>query len=280
MTEITAPAVVPNLPEAEYHAHPAVSKSGLWTIYTKTPSHFRHGERQEKREFALGHAAHCAILEPSEFEARFAYGPDDRRGNKWGRAQQEAADDGKELLTGKEYAIALRVRDAAAKHPILAKLAGQDVRCEESHFWHDARTKVLCRARPDMKVPTLALVVDLKTTTDASPRAFSRAVYEYGYHVQEAFYIDGIKATAKGSPFDAFCFAVIEKEPPFNVVVYELDPSVVAEGRAIYRKALDRYAECLRTDEWPGYAEEVLPLTFDRWQFRETKAPDPDGAAT
>jgi hypothetical protein len=275
LADIIAPCVIPDLPEADYHAHPSISKSGLWEIYTRTPAHYRFSEREEKSHFTLGAAAHCAILTPDLLETAFHCGPDDRRGNKWKDAQAYAASLGAEVLTSSDWNVAMRVRDAAGKHGILEELRTGATSTELSAFAHDPETGYMTRCRLDMRSADMNLGVDLKTTTDASPAAFAKSVVNYGYHAQEAHYSDVWK-NATGHGLDGFIFVVIEKAPPYAVAVYELPPEIVAEGRAIIRKAFRTYAECMKADEWPAYPTTVQPLTFKQWAYRETEAPEPE----
>jgi hypothetical protein len=58
------PGVYLDIPNESYHAGPGISKSGLWTIATKTPAHFKYGERKENKAFDFGEACHLAILQP------------------------------------------------------------------------------------------------------------------------------------------------------------------------------------------------------------------------
>ena len=78
---------------------------------------------------------------------------------------------------------------------------------------------------------------------------------------------------ATGNSVDAFLFLAVEKKDPFAFAIYELPPSIVAEGVAKMRKALAVYAECQRTDTWPGYSSNVTELEFKRWAYSETEAP-------
>ena len=40
---------------------------------------------------------------------------------------------------------------------------------------------------------------------------------------------------------------------------------VLEPGRAVYRRDLATYAECLRSGEWPGYPEEIRELELPAW---------------
>jgi len=269
------------LTNKDYHAAPGISKTGLWTIHTKTPFHFRYGERKASSFFDLGSAAHTAVLEPSEIEQRVGKGPEDRRGNKWKDAQAEADHFGITLLTAGDYEKCLRIRDSADKNTTLRALRPGLV-VEQSGFALDPETGVLCRCRPDGYQPSSGIILDLKTTTDGGASAFARSVANFGYHVQDAFYSDTLvralhaeQRTDEAATAGAgFVFVVVETAAPYVTSTYELDPSAVDEGRAIYRAALARYAECARSDVWPAYPDEPEPLKLPRWAHNLTPAPD------
>lgn len=248
-----------------YHSTAAISKSGLWTLHSKTPAHYKFGERKSSAAFDLGTAAHTAILEPEKLGSSIVRGPADRRGSKWTDAQGAADYDRKLLLTAGDYDAALRIRDAAHRNPLVRKLtAGAQV--ERSAFWLDEETGQLCRCRPDAYSPSLRIMADVKTTADASPGKWRRSVPDYGYHMQEAMYSEGWEA-AGGGEVDGFVFIAVEKETPHVVAVYELDRNAAAEGYAIYRAALTRYAECMAAGNWPGYGDGVLCLDLPKWAY-------------
>lgn len=266
------PGIYPGIPNEAYHAGPGISKSGLWELHTKSPAHFQFAPREEKNFFDLGEAGHIAVLEPDQLEARVYRGPDDRRGNKWTDAQEFCRIEGKVCLTSKDYDKALMIRDALhADATINSLVTSAAAQVEASGFWIDPETGLLCRCRPDLYRPDLGLIVDLKTTTSAHPAKFARSVVDYGYHAQEAFYSDGWRAL--GQQVDAFVFIAVEKTDPFAFAIYELPPSIVTEGRTRIQSAMQVYAECKRTDIWPGYGSGVQELQFPKWAYTMTEAP-------
>lgn len=278
---MTSPAVDPNIspgiyegiPNEAYHAGPGVSKSGLWTIATKSPAHYKFGVRKQSHAFDMGEACHLAILEPHDFEARVYRGPDDRRGNKWKDAAEWCAGEGKLLLTSGDYDAACTIRDAVHADPwVNSIITGGNPEVEASGYWIDPATGALCRCRPDLYRADLGVILDLKSAASAHPDAFARAVVNYGYHAQEAFYSDGWQML--GRQVDGWAFLVFEKEPPYAYAIYELPPSIVEEGRAQMARALETYAECERAGNWPGYGEGVQELSFQRWAYRLTDAPE------
>lgn len=271
------PGIYPGIENDAYHAGPGISKSGLWTIYKQSPAHYRFAEREEKPAFDLGTACHFAILEPEKFEGAVMKGPKDRRGNNWKDAQAEAANTKRLLLTEGDYEAALTIRDAVHADAWLnALIVSPHSEIEHSAYWIDEETGALCRSRPDLYRTDLKVMVDVKSTLSAHPDDFARSVVNYGYHAQEAWYSDGHRAN--GREVEGFVFLAWEKKTPFVTARYELPPSIVAEGRAICRKALARYAECHRADHWPGYSNEISELSFKRWSYQET-TPEVENAA-
>lgn len=267
------PGVYLKLDNEAYHAGPGISKSGLWTVETKSPAHYRFGERKETKAFDFGEACHLATLQPNEFEKIVVRGPEDRRGNKWKDVAEVCKVDKKLLLTSGDFDGVLAVRDAVHADPWINSIitSGDGVN-EASGFWIDPATGELCRCRPDRYRRDLKLILDVKTAVSAHPDAFAKSVVNYGYHAQEAFYSDGWQAC--GQEVEAFAFLVLEKTTPYAFAVYELPPSIVEEGRAMMRKALDTYATCRKANHWPAYGDGVQELSFKRWNYRLTQAPD------
>lgn len=284
------PGIHLNLTNEEYHSGPGISKSGLWTIYTKTPAHYRFEEREEKSRAALdlGTATHIALLEPETFDTRVARGPADRRGNKWIDAQNWATANGAILLTEGDCYRVSRIRDAGERCDVLRQVR-QGAIIEASGYATCPQTGVLMRCRPDAYNPALGMILDLKTAREGGPRGFQKATAEYGYHMQEAFYSDVWNAAcdAEGStPYrngsSSFVFVVIESAAPFLVSTYELKPGAVEEGRKAYQAALTKYATCLERERlgmplahaWPGYPPEPEPLDIPRWAYKLTEPED------
>jgi hypothetical protein len=256
--------------DEEYHGGEGVSKSGLWELWTKTPFHYRHVERKPSKEKELGKAAHVAILEPETLETRVSKGPADRRGNKWKEFIDFCTFAQTIPLTEGDFEQAMRIRDASEMCEPLRLMRGSETIVETSAYHVDEETGVLVKTRPDMFNIEHKIICDIKTAASASPDAFAKAVGKFGYHVQDTLYQD-VWSKGAGYEVEAFFFVVFEKSDPPMVAVYELDAATAAEGHAVYRAALAKYAECYKADEWPGYSGEVKTLSLKRWDYRLTK---------
>jgi hypothetical protein len=102
------------------------------------------------------------------------------------------------------------------------------------------------------------IIVDLKTSRDVSLWSWERSTYDFKYHIQAAWYIDGLeKAGFKiqrddgGDPM--YVTFVIENEPPYNIGVYQIMEPAVELGRMQYKRYLDLYMWCLTNNSWPAY---------------------------
>ena len=89
---------------AEYRAHPAISRSDLFKL-TKSPQHFRYEmdhPSPKTPSLIFGAALHKWVLEPDDFESEFVIAPNVNRRTKEGRAYWEmflADNDGKEIIS-------------------------------------------------------------------------------------------------------------------------------------------------------------------------------------
>lgn len=263
---ILAPGVYTGMPFDEYFAYKNLSKHNVDAL-SRSPQHYLASlEHPRKRTAAMafGAAFHAAVLEPDEFDRWYYPDPGIDRRTKAGKAAYDsAAAEGQTLLKSDECDAIQAMLHAIRSHPFASiLLSPEDGEAEVAIAWIDQETGVACRARPDFLNHAHSLVIDLKTSTDASYGAFARACATYRYHCQAAMYLDGLAAV---KPQKAFVFVAVETEAPFGIGCYELGGDDVALGRTLYRKALRVYAECVATDTWPGYPEEVRVLELPAW---------------
>lgn len=183
------------------------------------------------------------------------------------------------VLSPDEWDQLHRMRDAVMAHPAAsALLTGAPGWPELSVYWDDPDTGELCRCRPDFWRAD-GIIVDVKTTDDASPEGFAKSIANWRYHVQHPYYLDGINhALAQmGKPTcehpasaKAFVFLAVEKKAPYAVAVYMLDAASGQAGREEYRSDLDTYAHCVASGAWPGYGDKVQQIALPDWKLRRT----------
>lgn len=86
------------------------------------------------------------------------------------------------------------------------------------------------------------MIIDIKTTKDASPDSFSKSCGQFRYDVQEALYTDMMSAAFGGDDW-RFIFVAVENDPPFSVGVYQLRPDDRMIARAEYSADIHKYMQ-------------------------------------
>lgn len=251
-----------------YRARPGLSITTLKEM-ARSPLHYRHRltNPKDSEPFALGRAAHCAVLEPHRFDADFAVwdrqtsggNSAPRNGKHWDAFQN--ANPGRTIITVDQYANAIGMRDAVRGHPDAMKYlrAGDP---EVSIFWDVMGRQ--CRGRIDWwhESDEFGLVlVGLKSSQDCRQLQFGRQAKRLGYDLQWAYYYDGAKFVTGRIP-DRVVEIVVESKPPHAVGVYIVSDDDLQRGMEGYMQLLEQLAECERTDRWhgPQQSEEVLVL--------------------
>ncbi|MEF9521352.1 PD-(D/E)XK nuclease-like domain-containing protein [Streptomyces sp. RB13] len=260
--EVEAPKVIDGLSADEYHAdRTSISSSGLRALLAPgCPAQFKYDRDHPtppKKEFDLGHAAHQMLLgEGPEIDVLDF---DNYLTKAAKTARAEAYDMGVVPLLRREYEQVEAMVAAVRSHPDASSLLAMQGVAEQSIYWTDPDTGIRCRVRPDWLVqhPRVTLVVDLKTTTDASPDACSKAIESYAYHQQGALYIDGVQAAGLAPEGARFIWIFVSKKAPHLVTVRELADQDQDIGRARNERALRIYRDCEQTDTWPDWTGPV-----------------------
>ena len=280
---IARPGVFDDIPADVYHADPVPggslsSSEARRLLPPSCPALFRHykdhpEQRGTTKALDFGSAAHAVVLEGDESPI-VAIDADSYR-TKAAQQQRDAARAaGRYPLLPHELDTVRAMAAALKAHPLAAKLLAHG-QAERSLFWADAETGVRRRARLDWhreKRGGRVIVPDYKTAASAEPRAFGRAVRDHGYHVQAAWYLDGLRALDLGDESSAFLFIVQAKTAPYVVTVAELDADALALGHALTRRAIEIYQECTETGVWPGYSADIVHVSLPPWAAEDLEA--------
>lgn len=267
------PHLITTMSNEEYHSSDAISKSGLDLIH-RSPLHYfceKIGDdpdkkRKQTKAMAVGTAFHLMALEPEKFDEAVAVAPDvDLRTIKGKEAfkEFEAINASKIILRSPDMDDLREMANSIREHAGARYLLQGKGMVEASMFWQEDSQGVDCRIRPDWMRDD-GLLIDIKTTENAAPDVFDRHFWNFRYHVQSAFYLDGYEAVhKKASP--GFVFIVVEKKPPYAVSLRMVTAEYVDIGRRAYLDDLATYARCLRENEWPGYGLEVREIHPPAW---------------
>jgi len=136
---------------------------------------------------------------------------------------------------------------------------------ESSVIWTDDVYDIQCRMRTDLLFPDHDIVVDFKSVADASPEAFERSVYNFGYDRQGYFYGKGYYALT-GREVKKFVLICCEKKAPFLTGVYVLSEVALMSGKMRVEKLLETYADCYKRDYWPSYNDnKEVEISIPGW---------------
>ena len=255
----------------EYHSHMAVSKSDL-DLIARSPAHFKYIKEHKPEQtdaMLLGSVVHKLVLEPATFAAEYAVAPAVDRRTKAGKetwAEFSKAIGSETIISSELYSKAHLIAESVKSNKIASKLLSGG-KAEQSFFWADSQTGIECKCRPDYLKGNIA--VDLKTTLNASPEEFVKSAYNYRYHVQAWWYLEGLRQN--GINAADFIFIAVEKEPPYSVCIYCADELMLELGERKARENLSTYAECLKSGIWHGYEKEpqIHSLSLPDWVIRK-----------
>jgi len=257
---ITYPSKVSGMTNLEYRSTKAWSKSDLDKI-NQSPAHYFSEKRDETAAMIFGRALHCAIIEPDKFTRQYVVAPQiDKRTNagkaEWAAFQLDSV--GMEIISADDVETIKAMNQSIANHP-LARHIFKDGEAEASFFWKDPITGLQCKCRPDYYRRD-GVLIDLKSTESCSPHDFGRSLASFRYHVQAAYYTDGIFNVGDFSEFEAptdFLLLAIEKKPPYGLRVYRVDDRSMAFGRAAYKANLQTILEFENSPEQIEYFKAV-----------------------
>lgn len=264
-------SIYTDMSDADYHRRTELSSTGARRILD-SPARFRYWEdhpQPGKAAFDLGSAAHTKILGvgantieyPAEHLTPSGNASTKKETVLWEQDQRTAglipisAGDARKVDAMAEAVLA--DRDA---RQVLESISGREVTIIQEI------DGVPVRARFDLYDGVDA--GDLKSTRDASPRGFNRAIGSYGYHVQRRWYDDAHHAET-GRYLRSFKFVVVESAAPHLVGVYDLDMMWEEVAAGMTHKARTLYRQCVETGEWPGYG--AATLTAPTWAVYEAE---------
>lgn len=208
----------------------------------KSPRHFRDfftTEFNETPAMRVGSLVHTLILEPELFTERYIIAPKIDKRTKVGKEAYNAfilASEGKTVITESEYEQALvyvqGVKECKAARWLLR--AAEKVE-QKLSFQHKGLT---IRGIRDLEHPDF--VADLKTTADASPKAFYWSVKKYLYNMQAAIYTYNCNRP----------YYIIAVEKSGQCAVYSLTEETIQEGRNKFEELVKKYRSCRLSGAW------------------------------
>lgn len=264
-------SIIENLSAEEYFAIDAASNSGL-KLVRRSPAHFKYREEKEPTaSMQMGTHLHMALLEPERFDKHYviAEAEDKRSAYYKGLVKDVGAD---RVLTMKDHRKLLGMQEAAYRNKRFAAYMRAAGRNELSVVTTDPETGILVKCRFDRKLDQNP-AFDVKKCQDARGSEFVKAITNYGYYMQVAFYAD-VWFWETGERIKEFPLLAIEEDPPHGVMFHDLDEVALALGRLHYREALNTYARCLDSGVWAAYEDESEVTSVTSWAANELLGDD------
>jgi len=286
-TQAPSPGFYPNIEFERYLEWDAVSSSRL-RLAAKSPRHYAAGFQGEPtRSMSLGTLCHAGVLEPLQIIQRFTFMPDFSRdeenttangersyskATKYVKTKEEAfrtVNRGKAIVEEVDFNRMIGIATSLSGCDRMRSLMKQG-QPEVSLVWDDPDTGLRCKARADWLSigEDRALLLDLKTTADASE--FHRSMVRYAYHQQMAHYARGIEILTGIVPEVWIC--AIETQNPFGHKVAPMDPDALELGAVEVDRLLSRVSDCMASDTWPGYENPEM-WRLPEWYTRRTSEP-------
>lgn len=251
----------------EYHGSEGISRSQLMLL-DKSPYHFwyKHlsglSQPQEPTlPMVMGSLFHTLLLEPHMFSKEYCLlSKIDRRTAQGKEIYSNFIEEnkGKIIISQEQFDKAMHMAELVKKHEIVSTLLDESV-FEQSIFWTDKETGLQFKVRPD--IWSQKMVVDVKTTQDASPNRFMSSAYKYGYYIQAGMIYEACKAI--GKPFEMYVILAIEKDEPYVPSVFILDGDALQFGIDQFQNYKRKLKECFDSNKWPAYP--VMELSVPKY---------------
>jgi hypothetical protein len=253
------------MPHDDYRAAPGLNYSGISSL-KRTPKTFKHRlEHPAKQTPAMyrGGLAHTILFEKGAID-RLYKAPDVNKRTNAGKLELEAfrdslpaeaivvEEDDWEMLDGMYKSF---VDNKDAMDLISGGTPEVSIAWEEDGIRMKARADVYCGTH----------LVDLKTTERADPYNFEKSVGTYNYHIQGVHYMSGFTQVT-GRLIDRFYFIAMEKDPPYQIAIYQLEDAAIEIAEIERNRAIRIYRECMETDKWPGF-EGIKPIGVPAWKM-------------
>lgn len=260
----------------EYHALPGLSSTIAKTLLARSPAHAKAaiGKAPSKlldrgsiiHRLVLGRGKDYEVIQHANFTTKLA---------------KEARD--KARAEGLVPVLAHDFEDyCTAAESIRVQLADMnlvlDGESELAIEWIETTPHgdVTCKGMLDHCWRATGVILDLKITEDAAPTSVERTSENLGYAVQCAAYTRALAALdpdLEGRV--AFAFAFCEPDEPHAINLSEPDGIFQQLGTQRWLRAVNTWAKCQATGNWPAYGTRVNPLSSPSWALaREGFATD------
>lgn len=184
---------------------------------------------------------------------------------------------GRDVLSADSIADVHKMAAIARALPIsrvVFEQLAQHGMAEVSIYTADPVTGMRLKIRPDYMLKPCAmfpngLIIDGKSTTDASKEGFARQVWNLDYGLQAAFYTSVYQQVFRTADRPAFLWLAQEKETPHAAAYYSAGADLITHWDKRIAQTLPAIARCQETNTWPGFPETVTELALPTWAQKQ-----------
>ena len=226
--------------------------------FMRSPMHYQAHKRGQFKPPSLamtkGTAVHAWLEGDEVFRNAYVVAKKiDRRTNagKVAFAAFQAEHEGKTVLSADDYADVKGMVESVRREPkIRPWLDSPTAEHEVSYRWTHRGSGLPCKCRSDLDEKEERIVLDFKTTQDASLDGFCKSIRFFKYDLSAVHYMEGTGCERYG-------WIAVESSPPYAACLYWLEIGPRFRAMADLReRELDRLAGFIdRVDglDWPSY---------------------------
>lgn len=262
------PAFLPTLTDAEYRKATGLSKSML-SHFLVSPAHYlahcdMSSEPTPSMMFGTAYDAEILQQNPKDF---YAVMPDVDGRTKEGKAIKEQFkidSAGKAIISPADADKIPLMKSALYNHQTANTLLRGLTHKQSAVFgtYKGGQAEVRLKGLLDGFNEKKGIIIDLKTAEDASPDGFRKAIWKFKYAYQNIQYLWLMNNA--GFTVNEFVFIVQEKEPPYAVGCYTISVDDLQLTLNYWEKAMQSFAECQRTGNYPAYADSIVNLKLSK----------------
>lgn len=268
------PGIYYDISNEAYHASDGVSASQIKAAVKRSLLHMKMGKGHAMAQATAdqGSAVHAGVLEP-EKDLVDCIDVTARRGDAWKTPSEKSRAKGNIPLPVADYERYQFSCKALFDDEYIGPILTDERRVTEaSIFAVHPRTGILLKARPDLFIQERSLLVDVKTTTNAKPKDWIKAFYDFQYDLQAYYY--QLVARLAGVNCNNFAFAVVEKDAPYATHLFRVTPEVMGRAETIVERCLDEMLADWNNPKpstgWPAFTDIYLPNWLKSKNIGET----------
>ena len=257
--------------DSDYHSEKdRLSVSAMKKIKV-SPAHYKEAEEVSETEAMIfGSAYHCYILEPERFQTEYYVFDDSlmyeklitdgfksprstKEYKEWETSEMRVIGERK-VITKVQFNTIEKMKEKLMRHPYAKSLITNGE--PEVGIFGEIDTisgTIPVKLKPDYVKYNKRVIVDLKTTADASQAGFTRQAADMDYHLQAAFYCDMVQRLSGDERGFTFIFIAQEKKAPYAFNLFEAGVKFISQGRYEYEMLMMLYKYCIDNNKWPGY---------------------------